>query len=100
MSRRGRPDPTPEPDYNNITFLQSSLSDPANVLRLKLKHLSELPETIQVRRVVVIVDVLDDEEGRGLDVTWSEQDNETYHDVQDSLLSLMERIKNIVLQGD
>lgn len=86
----------PKGTFENVEFMDSSLADPLNVLRLKLKHLSQLPESVYVRRVVIICDVVSEETGRGIDLTWNESDDEPHFTVQDSLISLLTRVQQIL----
>lgn len=97
-SRQPAPEET-RGEFTNVAFLESSLADPSNVLRLKLKHISGLPEGMIVRRVLVIMDVLSEEDGRGLDVTWSEGEEEFSLDVQDAVLALLARVQGLILNG-
>lgn len=93
------PTATPVSEFANVEFLENSLSDPLNVLRAKLKELSELPDDVLVRRVLIITD-LRNEDGRGLDVIWSEDDDESTFAAQDALISMLTRVKNIIASGD
>jgi hypothetical protein len=91
----------PQPDetkgnFENVEFLDTSLADPLNVLRLKLKDLSSLPAGIQVRRVMIVCDVISEETGRGIDLTWSEGADESIYAVQDSIISLLTRVQQII----
>lgn len=87
-----RSQPKSSPDFGNVEFLESSLSDPLNALRSKLKELLEASEAgIRVRRIVILTDLVD-ETGRGLDVAWSDaQPNEDTSDALDSVLAMMLR---------
>lgn len=83
---------TSKSEFSNVEFLETALSDPLNVLRAKLKFLEELPDDVLPRRVIIITDLIS-EEGRGLDVTWSEGSNESPFNVQDSVISMLTRVK-------
>ena len=85
-------------NFDNVEFLESSLEDPLNVLRAKLKDLSTLPKRTAIRRVLVITEVIS-EEGRGIDVVWSEQPDEEPWIVQDSVVSLLTRVSYAVGSG-
>lgn len=90
-ARTAQPDST-KGNFDNVEFLDASLADPLNVLRLKLKQLSSLPQGVRVRRVIVMVDVISEAEGRGLDINWNEEDDEPFYVVQDSILSMLARV--------
>lgn len=87
-----------KPDVSNVEFLESSLQNPVNVVRATLKQLENLPENVAIRRVVVITEVLT-EEGRGLNAVWSEGDHEQPYEVQDSLVSMLTRLKLVLVDS-
>lgn len=88
---------TSKTDFSNIEFLETSLADPLNVLRIKLRDLSEMPDHVHIRRVIVITETITDD-GRGLDVVFNEHDEEPTYVIQDSLVSILERVR-LVLMG-
>lgn len=90
---------TPKNDFANVEFLSSSLSSPTNVLRAKLKELSELPAGVTIRRVMIVCDVLTDD-GRELDVVWSAHDDEPPFIIQDSIVSLLTRVQQVMANSE
>ena len=86
-------------EFSNVEFLDTSLTDPTTVLRKKLKELSELPEEVTARRVLIITEVIDDEGRRGLDVTWSDSSEEPDYVVVDSVVSMLSRVHTALLSG-
>lgn len=85
-------------DFSNVEFLDQSLSNPRNALRSKLKELDELPDSIRVRRIVILTDLVD-ETGRGLDVTWSDVEGEESHDTLDSVVAILMRVQNALISS-
>lgn len=86
--------PKPTPDLSNVSFLETA-TDPANVLRAKLKSFDDLPESVGLRRVLVITEYIT-EDGRELDISWSESPNEPFYVTQDSLLSMVSRTTAVI----
>lgn len=86
-----------KPEFENVEFLEESLQDPLNVLRLKLKDLSDLPEGLRVRRIVIMTDIASPD-GRGLDITWSESRDESFSDTQDAVLAMLLRVQTALTE--
>lgn len=89
---------SPVKEFSNVEFLDSALANPLNVLRAKLKELSDLPDGVLTGRVLIITEVHNDD-GRGFDVVWSEGDDESACVVQDSILAMLTRVKNALSSG-
>lgn len=88
-----------EGNFDNVEFLDGALSEPANVLRLKLKQLASMPAGSAVRRVLVLTEIIS-EDGRGIDIVWSEGDDEQFFIVHDSLASMLTRALSALTSTD
>lgn len=99
MANKSRPQPLPKKEYENVEFLECSMSDPKNLLRIKLRDLDELPEEYIARRVVVITELVS-KDGREVTFDWSEGDGEPSYVVHDSLVALVSRVLSAISSAD
>lgn len=94
MSEAARAIEVESTGLENVEFIGQALKDPLNVLRLKMKELSEVATdaSVAIRRVIVITDYVT-EEGRSLGIMFSEGEHESEEDAADSVLSTITRLQ-------
>lgn len=83
--------PEEHDNFDNVEFIGNALKDPLNVLRLKLKDLSELDPSA-IRRIIVVTDYASEDGERDLGVMFSEAEHESSVDAEDSVIATLSRL--------